>query len=66
MHFQKKYGYTVSEIENDNLAPVVPIPCYTEEQREKSIIVFQNSAKCQGIYNLKRIAVIVISLFRRF
>lgn len=37
MHFQKKYGYTVSEIENDNLAPVVPIPCYTEEQREKSV-----------------------------
>ena len=23
--------------DSDNLAPVVPIPCYTEEQREKSV-----------------------------
>lgn len=35
MHFQKKYGLTIREIEEDNLAPIVSIPCYTEGQREK-------------------------------
>lgn len=36
MHFQKKYGYTISEIKLDNYAPIVEMPCYSEEYRAKS------------------------------
>ena len=35
MHFQKKYGLTISELKKDGFAPIVELPCYTEEQRSK-------------------------------
>lgn len=35
MHFQQKYGYTINEIINDNYAPIIEMPCYTESQRNK-------------------------------
>lgn len=35
MHFQQKYGLTINELKADNFAPIVEIPCYTEEQRGK-------------------------------
>lgn len=35
MHFQQKYGLTINELKADNFAPIVEMPCYTEEQRDK-------------------------------
>ncbi|WP_291595077.1 UDP-N-acetylglucosamine 2-epimerase [Bacteroides sp.] len=35
MHFQQKYGLTINELKADNFAPIVEMPCYTEEQRNK-------------------------------
>lgn len=35
MHFQKKYGLTINELKEDNYAPIVEMPCYTEESRNK-------------------------------
>lgn len=35
MHFLQKYGLTINELRTDNFAPIVEIPCYTEEQRNK-------------------------------
>ena len=35
MHFQRKYGLTINELKTDNFAPIVEMPCYTEEQRDK-------------------------------
>ena len=35
MHFQQKYGMTIDELKIDNYAPIVEMPCYTEEQRDK-------------------------------
>ena len=35
MHFQRKYGLTINELKADNFAPIVEMPCYTEEQRDK-------------------------------
>ena len=35
MHYQHKYGDTINEIRNDNLAPIIDAPCYVEEEREK-------------------------------
>ena len=40
MHYLHKYGNTIEEIRNDNLAPIVDAPCYTEEEcnKEKDFI----------------------------
>lgn len=35
MHFQQKYGMTINELKDDGFAPIVEMPCYTEEQRDK-------------------------------
>ena len=35
MHYLARYGNTIEEIRKDNYAPIVDVPCYTEEQREK-------------------------------
>lgn len=35
MHFQQRYGMTINELKTDNFAPIVEMPCYTEEQRDK-------------------------------
>ena len=35
MHFLQKYGSTIDELKADNFAPIVEMPCYTEEQRDK-------------------------------
>ena len=36
MHFQQKYGMTINELKADGFAPIVEMPCYTEEQRDKN------------------------------
>ena len=35
MHYQHKYGDTINEILRDGIAPVIDVPCYVEEEREK-------------------------------
>lgn len=35
MHYQHKYGDTISEIRRDALAPIIDAPCYVEEERDK-------------------------------
>lgn len=35
MHYQHKYGYTIANIQDDALAPIIDAPCYTEEERSK-------------------------------
>ncbi|MDY2642083.1 MAG: UDP-N-acetylglucosamine 2-epimerase [Mediterranea sp.] len=35
MHYQHKYGYTIANIQDDALAPIIDAPCYTEEEQSK-------------------------------
>lgn len=37
MHYQQRYGLTITELKADNFADIVEMPCYTEEQRDKEM-----------------------------